>query len=225
MIIAIANQKGGCGKTTITMNIAAALAEQGARVLVADADYQGTAQAWAAAAPDDAPFPATVISVAALGAKLHREVAALADSYDVVLIDCPPSTDSPTTQSALLVADLCLIPTIPSPSDFWAVSGVLKLIESARIINETLETRLIINAHQANHTITGEVVAAIEELGVPVLAQIGQRTAYRQAPALGSSVLQIGSQHPVAAAEIRDLAQRVLAAWNGSVDTESATND
>lgn len=220
MIISVANQKGGVGKTTLSMSLAAALAEFGARVLVVDADPQASAQSWAAAAPDDMPFPATVISAARSGSKLHREVVPLAESYDCTIIDCPPSADSASTQSALLISDLCIIPMLPSPNDFWAVSGVLHLVEAALVVNESLQARLIINGDQPRHAISQKISVAIQDLGIPVLAQVGQRTAYRQASAMGGSVLQLGSSHAAAAQEMRDLAMQVI----GLLQPESAAN-
>ena len=113
-IIALVNQKGGPGKTTLAMHLAGELARRGARVMVADADPQATATRWAAAAPEDLPFPAAVAGLAATDGRIHRE---FIDVFDFVVVDCPPSADSPVSQSALLVADLALVPVIPSPPD------------------------------------------------------------------------------------------------------------
>ena len=119
-IIAVVNQKGGSGKTTLSMQMAGALARRGKKVLVVDADPQGTATRWAASAEDDNPFPAAVVGLSAASEKVHREVRKFVDNYDFILIDCPPAADSPVPQSALLVADLALVPIIPSPLDMWA---------------------------------------------------------------------------------------------------------
>ena len=73
-IIAVANQKGGAGKTTVSMNLAGTLARRGHRVLVADADPQGTAQYWASMADDDKPFPAAVIGTSGHGEKVQTAI-------------------------------------------------------------------------------------------------------------------------------------------------------
>ena len=112
-IITVANQKGGSGKTTVSMQLAGTLARRSYRVLVVDADPQATATRWAASASDDIPFPASVVGLCAANDKVHREVRKFIDDYSVVIIDCPPAADSQVPQSALLVADLVLVPIIP----------------------------------------------------------------------------------------------------------------
>ena len=72
-IIAAVNQKGGSGKTTLSMQLAGALARRGHEVLIVDADPQGTATRWAASAEDEKPFPATVAGLAAAAGKVHHE--------------------------------------------------------------------------------------------------------------------------------------------------------
>src|SRR5260363_310118 len=84
------NQKGGCGKTTISMQLAGALGKDDCRVLVVDADPQGTATRWAANAEDDKPFPAAISGLGAAGGKVHREIKKYVGEYDYILIDCPP---------------------------------------------------------------------------------------------------------------------------------------
>ena len=83
-------------------------------------DPQGTATRWAAAAPDGMPFPAAVGSPAGANGGLHRELRKFLAAFDYIVVDCPPSANSPLSQSALLVADLALVPVIPSPPDLWA---------------------------------------------------------------------------------------------------------
>ena len=130
-IISIGNQKGGVGKSTVTMQLAGSLTRRGYKVLVVDADEQATATKWASMS-DIEPFPATVVGLAATGSKLHRELQKFVDQYEYILVDCPPSVSAPTPQSAFLVSDLVLIPTRPSLADIWAVQETLKLIERAK---------------------------------------------------------------------------------------------
>ena len=81
-IITVANQKGGSGKTTVAMQLAGTLGRRDHRVLVIDADPQGTATRWASSAEDEKPFPATVAGLSAAGGKVHREVQKFAENYD-----------------------------------------------------------------------------------------------------------------------------------------------
>src|SRR2546423_12417101 len=93
-IIAVVNQKGGSGKTTLSMQLAGSLARRGSKVLVVDADPQGTATRWAASADDEKPFPASVVGLSAASTKVHREVRKFVPDYQYIIIDCPPAADS-----------------------------------------------------------------------------------------------------------------------------------
>jgi chromosome partitioning protein len=193
-IIALANQKGGCGKTTITMQLAGALGldKEAARVLVVDADPQGTAIRWAANAEDAAPFPATIAGLSAAGGKVHREIKKYLGQFDYILIDCPPAVDSPAPQSALMIADLVLIPVIPSPADLWAAVGIQALVERMTDLNEALKARLIANMCQSNTTLTKEASDVLNSFGIEKLeSSLTLRTAYRQSTVFGGTVFDI----------------------------------
>ena len=215
-IIAVTNQKGGSGKTTLSMQLAGALARRGNKVLVVDADPQGTATRWAAAADDDKPFPASVVSLSAASSKVHREVKKFVDDYDFIIIDCPPAADSPVPQSALLIADLALVPIIPSPLDMWAAVGIRQVIENVGDINETLKSRLVINQCQPNTTLAKEALEILPEFGIDLCpAYIHQRQVYRQSAVFGQSVHDFGSKAEQAIAEIEALTNEVVALLGG----------
>lgn len=185
----ICNQKGGSGKTTATMQIAGSLSRRDYRVLVADADPQGTATRWAASATDENPFPCAVIGMSNAGGKTHREVAKFVSNYDFILIDCPPAADSPVPQSALLVSDLALVPLVPSPLDLWASVGIREVIARMGDINESLQARLLLNQAQPNLTLTKETLDILPEFGIELCqTQWRQRTAYRQSAVWGQTV-------------------------------------
>ena len=214
-IITIANQKGGCGKTTLTMQLAGALGKRGQSVLVIDADPQGTAVRWAASAPDEHPFPARVPSLSADGGKVHREAKKFIADYAYLLIDCPPAIDSPVPQSALLISDLALVPIIPSPADLWAATGIQKLIDLVMPVNEELQTRLVANMVQAT-SLSRDALEAMERFGIPQLrASLGLRTAYRQSAVLGGVVQDQPKEAKVAIKEIDALLDEVLAVLHG----------
>lgn len=213
-IIAIANQKGGAGKSTVAMQLAAALARDKHRVMVVDGDDQGTATRWASSAPDETPFPAVVVGLAQAGKQLHREVRKFVDDYDYIVIDCPPAIDSPVPQSALLVADIAIVPVVPSPPDLWAAVGIKKLIESAQTVNEGLRPFLVANMVQPNTALTKEVLELLDDFGIPMLkSSFGLRTAFRQSAVFGTSTYELGANAKQAAAEVTALKNEILAQW------------
>jgi len=211
-IIAAVNQKGGSGKTTLSMQLAGALARRGHDVLIVDADPQGTATRWAASAEDDKPFPAPVAGLAAAGGKVHREVQKYVDRYDYIIIDCPPAVDSLAPQSALLVADLAVVPVIPSPPDLWASVGITKLIENARTVNENLKAVIILNQCQPQQVLTKDAMEILKDFQVPLaVSYLGDRAVYRQSSLYGTSVHEMGTKAEAAIREISQLTEEILA--------------
>jgi chromosome partitioning protein len=210
-ILATVNQKGGSGKTTVSMQLAGALSRRGRRVLVIDADPQATATRWAASADDDAPFPAAVVGLSAANEKVHREVKKFVSDYQFILIDCPPAADSPVPKSALLVADFALVPIIPSPLDLWAAVGIREVIENVSAINETLTARLIINQCQPQTTLARDIMGILDEYRIPPCkTRIHQRTAYRQSATFGQTVHDFGSKAAQAIDEVERLTDEIL---------------
>jgi len=210
-VITVCNQKGGSGKTTVSMQLAGSLAHRGFKVLVVDADPQGTATRWAASAEDETPFPASVVGLSAASTKVHREVKKFVDDYDFIIIDCPPAADSPVPQSALLIADVALVPVIPSPLDLWASVGIRKVIEGVMSINETLQARLVVNQCQPHTNLAKEVMEVLPEFGIqPSKTQLHQRTVYRQSAVFGQTVHDFGKPAAPAIAEIQALTDEVL---------------
>jgi chromosome partitioning protein len=145
VIIGILNQKGGVGKTTLSVNLAAALARSGARILLIDADPQGSALDWSAAREDNPLF-----SVVGLPRpSVHKEIAALSAGFDHVIIDGPPRVTE-LARSAMIASDLIVIPVQPSPYDVWAAMEVVKLVKEASVFKETLKSCFVINRKIAN---------------------------------------------------------------------------
>jgi chromosome partitioning protein len=212
-VISLVNQKGGCGKTTVSMHLAGALSRRNRemKVLVIDADPQGTATRWAASANDEDQFPAPVVGLAAANTKVHREIQKFVDDYDFIIIDCPPSAESLVPQSALLITDLALVPIIPSPPDLWAAIGIKKTIEGARVINEELKARLLLNQLQPNTVLGREALEILPEFGIDLAgSSLAFRQAYRQCAAFGQTVHNMGSKAKDAIEEIEALTNEVL---------------
>lgn len=211
-IVAVVNQKGGSGKTTLSMQLAGALARRGGKVLVVDADPQATATRWAATADDDKPFPASVIGLSAASAKVHREVKKFVADYNYIIVDCPPAADSPVPQSALLIADLALVPLIPSPLDMWAAVGIRQVIENVSDINDSLQARLVVNQCQPNTNLAKEALEVLPEFGIKLCKTfMHQRQVYRQSAVFGQTVHDFGSRASEAIGEVEALTDEVEA--------------
>lgn len=206
-IIAVVNQKGGAGKTTLTMLLAGSLGDRGKKVLVADADPQNTARHWAGMGEH---FPAEVEDVAGEEGKLHKAIRKRAEQFDYIVIDSPPAATAPVTLSALRIAHLALVPVIPSPLDLWASVRIREAIVEARRKNPELDSRLVVNQMQPNTLLAREVLGMLPEFGIALMAaNLKSRTAYRQCAALGTSIAALGSRATLAALEVDALRREV----------------
>jgi chromosome partitioning protein len=211
-IISITNQKGGAGKSTTTMLLAGGFAKKNLRVFVADADKQRTATRWAKEAPENSPFPANVYPMGDYEATIHREIRKVIDSYDVILVDCPPALESPIPQSALQVSDLALIPMIPSPPDIWAATGIENLVKRAAITNPTLQARILVNMAQDRTMLSRKVEELLEAFGIPLLRhRLIQREVYRHTAGFGLTIYGMtGDTAQVAQREVTAITKEVL---------------
>ena len=129
-IITVFNEKGGSGKTTTACQLAGSLGLRGFDVLVADLDSQGTASQWLTTF-EGQNFKATLWGGSAYGASITNEMQKLVSKYDVIVADCAPSVDQPSTWGMLLISDLILIPTKLSPPDISALTTAKKLARKA----------------------------------------------------------------------------------------------
>ena len=129
---------------------------------------------------------------------LHREAPEMAREADHVVIDGPPRVAG-LLRSALLAADLVLIPAQPSPFDGWASGEMLKLIEEARIFRPLLVARFVLNRCAARTIIARKTAETLAEHEPPVLAaRIGQRVAFADAAQSGRLVAELDDASPAA---------------------------
>lgn len=217
-ILVVQNQKGGSSKTTSVMETGGELANRGARVLVVDADEQETAVAWARSALDHRPFPATVVGMASYASKMHREIQRHLDNYDYIIIDCPPSVDAITSQSALLIADLVIVPVPPSPADVWSCRATLALVERIQVINPGLKAVLLATKIQRT-SLSRAVLDELATFEVPLMrSRMAHRTAYQEAILAGTTVSALGRDARAAAIEVSVLVDEVLEILGGHHD-------
>jgi len=206
-VIALVGNKGGAGKTTLAVNLAAGLAQHDS-VAVIDADPQGSALQWRAMAADASAPP-----VSAAETDLRRQAKKLLQDYRCVVIDCPPSVHAPQTGAVLGFGDLALVPVQPSPMDLWASVHIEQSIDAAQQKNPSLRTLLVINQLEPRTTLSRLVREALSEIAFPVAdTAIRRRAIYRSSALQGKSVFDMGRRGSDAAAEIDQLIQEVTTA-------------
>ena len=206
MRIAFVNQKGGVGKTTLAINVAGCMAQQGFKVLLVDADPQQSALDWSGVRTS----PSLFAIVGMTRPVIHRELPLLEEGYDHVVIDSPPSVHT-MTQSIVGASDVVVVPVQPSPYGVWAAEAVLKVIDDASsVLNPALKTVFAINRKIVNTAIGRDVAASLGEYQKPVLkSEVCQRVAFAESAAQGKTVFELDA-HSSAAQEIAALTKEIL---------------
>ncbi len=202
IVITVAQQKGGTGKTTIAANLAAALAG-GRRVALLDIDPQGSLTRWYGLRLER-PGLARMTFSSVSGWRLTAELDRLKREHDFVVVDSPPQID---TEAKLAVrgATLVLIPVQPSPPDVWAAEGTLKLAAEER-----RPAAIVLNRVPAASRQKDLVVGGLTARGLPLLrAAIGNRTGFVDAFAAGLGVTE-SAPRSSAAREVRALMDELL---------------
>jgi chromosome partitioning protein len=202
-VVAVLNQKGGSGKTTIATNLARAFALDGRRVAIIDADPQRTASEWASR-HEDTP------DVYEADAAAIRSVLPELGGYDVALIDGAPSLED-RALAAVEVADLVLIPVRPSGADLWSSEDVVDMARARRDATGAPSVAFVVSQQVARSTLARTADDALSAFDVDVMdARTSHRVAYAEALGAGRSVLDLPDATK-AADEIRALARET---WN-----------
>ncbi|MCB5946003.1 ParA family partition ATPase [Acidocella sp. KAb 2-4] len=202
-VIAVLNQKGGSGKTTIATHLARALQIAGADVLLVDSDPQGSARDWAAVREDQ---PLTVVGIDR--PTIERDLKNIARKDFVVIDGAPQAAD--LAISAIKAADIVLIPVQPSPYDIWAASDLVDLVKQRiEVTDGKLQAAFVVSRAIKGTRIGAEVTEALNGYGLPILqARITQRVSYPGTAAVGVTVLDT-EPNGDAAQEIQALAAEV----------------
>jgi chromosome partitioning protein len=216
VLIAVANQKGGCGKTTTTMNLASGLVLAGYRVLVVDADPQATALMWSIAL-GQARLPFDVLPHRQL--KSHFRQMVSSPDHDIVLIDCAPGVVDPdntagrVTRAAIREADAIVVPVRPTNSDFAAAASFVRYLSDAQPPGQ----RVLALINQRRPTVLGRDAAAQAQIlfsaipGATVLATtIGLREPIAELHGSGKTIFEYAPASE-AAREYTNLTQELIA--------------
>ena len=205
LIITVAQQKGGSGKTTLSAHLATALAYSGLSVAILDCDPQGSLGEWFEAREQALGEDGTGLTFrTASGWGARREARSLSGSHDAVVIDTPPKTDT-EARPAIEAASLVVVPVQPSPMDVWACGATIALAAKERT-----PALLVLNRVPPRAMITEEMAAALEETQAPLArARIGNRVGFAGAMREGLTIMDT-DRSGKGAAEIEALRAEIL---------------
>jgi len=180
-VIAVLNQKGGAGKTTIATHLARALQLEGLDVLLVDSDPQGSARDWAAVKEDN---PLAVVGIDR--PTIDRDLKKITQKDLVVIDGAPQAAD--LAISAIKAADFILIPVQPSPYDIWATADLVELVKQRiEVTDGKLKAAFIVSRAIKGTKISKEITSALKDYELPVLNTcVVQRVMYPVTATAGS---------------------------------------
>lgn len=217
MIIVVGNEKGGCGKTTIAVNLAAMAARDGRDVLLVDADpRQQSAARWAARRLEFFPSAPRVQCVTLTGRNISAGLEDLAKRYGVVVVDTG-AEDSPELRAAALLAQVLVVPVQLDALDLWSLPTMETLFGRAHGLNPGLRAVVVANrvpyqtADSAGGEMQGWMAENVSGLPADNLVVLVGRTAYGRAIGEGLAVVEPTKRDTRAAAEAERLYAAVMA--------------
>ena len=211
MILAFLNQKGGVGKSTLSTNAADYFHRRGDKLLLIDADPQGTTNDWAARR-DDLPFPVMQLA----RDNMAREILSHAANYDHVVIDGPPRAEA-LSRAVIIASDLVVLPIEASGASDWASQTTIRQIREAREYKDTLLSVFLVSRIIPNTVISRSIRDHVADYGIPLLkATVANRVPYAEALTMGKTIFEWAG-HSKAAHEFSTVMEEIGAFYERKI--------
>ncbi len=204
-VLAVLNQKGGAGKTTIATNIAHSFVKDHKKTLLVDSDPQGSARDW------NELNDSSIVPVVGLDREtIAKDLEAIWTGYDIVIIDGAPQIEKMSI-AAVKIADFILIPVQPSPYDIWACADLVDIIRARQDVTEGKpKAAFVISRLIRNTKLSQEVYTALEEYKLPILkSTTSQRVIYPTSASEGKTVF-CEEESNLAAQEIISIRDEIM---------------
>lgn len=204
LVISFLNQKGGVGKTTLSINVAACLSLLGQKVLLIDADKQGTASTWASLRAESA-FQVVSLS----RENMARDAMKLAGGFDFTIIDGPPQAET-ISRSCIVASDLVVLPIEPGGASRWSSDLTIRQVTEAQELKQTLKCGFVVSRKIGGTVLGRDTRVMAADAGIPTFkTEIEQRIAYAEALTMGKTVFEWAGRG-AAVTDIQSLTHELL---------------
>jgi len=205
LILSFINQKGGVGKSTLSINVAGCLTLLGQKVLLIDADKQATASTWASLREDSA---FQVVSMAR--ENMARDALKLAADYDFTVIDGPPQAEA-ISRSCIVASDLVVVPIEPGGASRWSSDLTIRQLKEAQEFKPTLKCGFVVSRKIGTTVLGRDTRSMAADAGIPMFAtEIEQRIAYAEALTMGRTIFEWAGSTSAAVHDIHSLTHELL---------------
>jgi len=196
LVFSFLNQKGGVGKSTLSVNVAAWLASRKRKVLLIDADKQGTSSTWASLREEN---PFQIVSMAR--ENMARDAMKLAADFDFTILDGPPQAET-ISRSCIVASDLVIIPIEPGGASRWSSELTISQLKEAQAFKPTLKCGFVVSRKIGGTVLGRDAKKMAEDAGIPIFkTEIEQRIAFAEAMTMGKTIFEWSPQSPA----VRDI--------------------